>query len=42
MALMHINGGGLWVDRSGAGVPVVFSHSLFFDSSMFAAQAAAD
>jgi 3-oxoadipate enol-lactonase len=41
MPMMDVNGGGIWVDRCGRGVPVVFSHSLFFDLSMFDAQAAA-
>jgi 3-oxoadipate enol-lactonase len=41
--VMHLslNGTNLWVEQSGQGTPVVFSHSLFFDGSMFDHQAAA-
>ena len=41
MAFVQADGAALWVERQGSGVPVVFSHSLFFDHSMFAAQVAA-
>ena len=30
----------LWVEETGQGVPIVFSHSLFFDSTMFSGQVA--
>ena len=33
--------GGLWVEETGAGVPIVLSHSLFFDHTMFHHQVAA-
>jgi 3-oxoadipate enol-lactonase len=41
--VMHlsVNGTRLWVDQTGQGTPVVFSHSLFFDGTMFAHQQAA-
>jgi 3-oxoadipate enol-lactonase len=36
MAHVAVNGTRLWVqDHGGPGVPIVFSHSLFFDSAMF-------
>ncbi len=41
MALQSINGAALWVEDSGSGTPVVFSHSLFFDNTMFHNQVAA-
>lgn len=41
MAIHTVNGADLWVEESGNGVPVVFSHSLFFDGTMFHKQVAA-
>jgi 3-oxoadipate enol-lactonase len=39
--LVAVNGTRLFVQETGSGVPVVFSHSLFFDGDMFAHQTAA-
>ncbi len=39
--LVTVNGTRLFVQETGSGAPVVFSHSLFFDGDMFAHQAAA-
>ncbi len=41
MPHINANATNLWVEDEGAGAPVVFSHSLFFDSDMFTHQAAA-
>jgi 3-oxoadipate enol-lactonase len=41
MSMIAVNGTQLWVEDEGAGPPIMFSHSLFFDSGMFVHQAAA-
>jgi 3-oxoadipate enol-lactonase len=41
MPHINVNATNLWVDDEGAGTPVLFSHSLFFDSGMFVHQATA-
>jgi 3-oxoadipate enol-lactonase len=41
MPYIPANGTSLWANDRGTGIPIVFSHSLFFDSSMFAHQQAA-
>ena len=41
MAYVRARGARFWVEDQGQGVPVVLSHSLFFDCEMFAAQAEA-
>jgi 3-oxoadipate enol-lactonase len=41
LMLVTVNGTRLFVQETGAGTPVVFSHSLFFDGGMFVHQAAA-
>ena len=41
MSRRDVDGTQLWVEERGAGIPIVFSHSLFFDSTMFEHQVAA-